>query len=293
MTIGNDPHAEYARATHQQILRNIQHLNSLTHPGSQITFPIEPQHPLPTPDPNLRVFFFDIDNCLYHASTRIHGQMQVSIERYFQNSLDLNPDDARKLNQTYYREYGLAIRGLVMFHGINALDYNSLVDDSLPLQDILRPNVPLRNMLLALKHSGHFDKLWLFTNAYKNHGARVIRLLGLGDIFDGMTYCDYSQTDTLVCKPNPHAFQRAKEQSGLGDYANAWFIDDSGSNVREGIRLGMARCIHVVEDEVNEILGSTPQGSVVVRDILELPRVAPHLFKSEVASGPADAVEAS
>lgn len=281
MTIDNDPHAAYTRSTQAQVACNSRHLESLTHPGCQLCFPLTPPTSLPPPDPSLRVFFFDIDNCLYHASTRIHDQMQVSIERYFQHSLNLDPEAARKLNHTYYREYGLAIRGLVMFHGINALEYNQLVDDSLPLQDILRPDPALRAMLLALKHSGAFDKLWLFTNAYKNHGARVVRLLGLGDIFDGMTYCDYSQTDTLVCKPHPDAFERARQQSGLADYSNAWFIDDSGSNIAQGLRLGMGNCIHVVEDQVNEVLGATPEGAVVIRSIMDLPSVAPQLFKSE------------
>ncbi|SMN18058.1 similar to Saccharomyces cerevisiae YGL224C SDT1 Pyrimidine nucleotidase [Maudiozyma saulgeensis] len=278
MTIDTDPHSIYQRETERQIKKNIDHLCSLNHPGCKITFPIEPSNPLPTPDENMRVFFFDIDNCLYKSSSKIHDLMQVSIVNYFKNTLNLSHEDAHQLNNTYYKEYGLAIRGLVMFHGINALEYNKLVDDSLPLQDILKPDFKLREMLLNLKKSGYFDKLWLFTNAYKNHGVRVIKLLGLGDIFDGMTYCDYSQTDTLVCKPNPQAFERAMTQCGLANYENAWFIDDSGSNIHQGLKLGMHQCVHVVENEVNEILGKTPDGSIVIRDILDLPTVAPQLF---------------
>ncbi|CAB4251974.1 similar to Saccharomyces cerevisiae YGL224C SDT1 Pyrimidine nucleotidase [Maudiozyma barnettii] len=278
MTIDTDPHSVYQKETEKQIQKNVDHLCSLNHPGCQITFPVEPQNPLPTPDDNMRVFFFDIDNCLYKSSSKIHDLMQVSIVNYFKNTLNITDEEAHQLNNTYYKEYGLAIRGLVMFHGINALEYNKLVDDSLPLQDILKPNVELREMLLKLKKSEKFDKLWLFTNAYKNHGIRVIKLLGLGDIFDGITYCDYSQTDTLVCKPNPQAFERAMAQCGLGNYENAWFIDDSGSNIHQGLKLGMHQCVHVVENEVNEILGKTPDGSIVIRDILDLQTVVPHLF---------------
>lgn len=278
MTIHTDPHDIYHKETERQIKMNIEHLRGLRHPGSKICFPVEPQDPLPPSDPNLRVFFFDIDNCLYKSSTKIHDLMQVSIVSYFKNTLELSHDEAHELNNKYYKTYGLAIRGLVMFHGINALEYNKLVDDSLPLQDILQPDVKLREMLLELKNSGKFDKFWLFTNAYKHHGIRCIQLLGLGDIFDGITFCDYAQSDTLVCKPDPMAFEKAKLQSGLGNYENAWFIDDSGSNIRQGIQLGMQKCIHLVENEVNEILGKSPDGAIIIKDILDLPTVAPELF---------------
>lgn len=40
----------------------------------------------------------------------------------------------------------------------------------------------------------------------------------------------------------------------------------------------MKTCIHLVENEVNEILGQTPEGAIVISDILELPHVVSDLF---------------
>jgi pyrimidine and pyridine-specific 5'-nucleotidase len=68
------------------------------------------------------------------------------------------------------------------------------------------------------------------------------------------------------------------KESGLARYENAYFIDDSGKNIETGIKLGMKTCIHLVENEVNEILGQTPEGAIVISDILELPHVVPDLF---------------
>lgn len=277
MTISTDYQKVYQEQVRKQLQINQEHLNSLTYPGSQITFEVDNKEN-PEPDENLKVFFFDIDNCLYNRSTRIHDLMQESIHKYFKSQLKLEDEEAHRLHHTYYREYGLAIRGLVMFHGINALEYNRMVDDSLPLQDILKPDPALRRMLQALKRSGKVDKLWLFTNAYKNHGVRCVKLLGVADLFDGITYCDYAQRDTLICKPDVRAFERAKLQSGLGDYSNAWFVDDSGNNIDQGIALGMRKCIHLVEDEVDENLGKTPAGSHVIKEIVHLPKVLPELF---------------
>ena len=90
--------------------------------------------------------------------------------------------------------------------------------------------------------------------------------------------CDYAQKDNLICKPDPAAFERAKVQSGLGDYANAWFVDDSGSNIETGLALGMKKCIHLIEEEVDNDLGETPDGSIIVRSIEELPQAVPELF---------------
>jgi hypothetical protein len=45
--------------------------------------------------------------------------MALRIRDYFK-SLGLDEDKARELHQKYYREYGLAIRGLVKHHDIGA-----------------------------------------------------------------------------------------------------------------------------------------------------------------------------
>lgn len=283
MTILTDPQQAYKDRVNRQIKLNEEHLNSIKHPGSKIEFQVD--QPIPDPDsldPNAKIFYFDIDNCLYRSSTKIHDLMQVSIENYFQSTLKLTYDQARQLNHRYYKEYGLAIRGLVMFHGVNALEYNKLVDDALPLQDILEPDMKLREMLISLRKSGKFDKLWLFTNAYKTHALRCIRLLGLGDLFDGITYCDYKQIDTLICKPDIKSFEKVKLESGLTNFENATFIDDSGANIRQAIALGMQNCIHVVEDRTHkmmDILGDSPDGSIIIESVIDLPKVKPEWFE--------------
>lgn len=277
MTISKDYQQIYYERVRKQLRINQEHLESLDYPGSRVTFPVDCKE-LPKPDSDLKVFFFDIDNCLYRRSTRIHDLMQVSIHDYFKTELNLDDEAAHNLRRTYYRDYGLAIRGLVMFHDINAIEYNKMVDDALPLQNILRPDLALRKVLQDLRASGKIDKLWLFTNAYKNHGLRCVRLLGIADLFDGITYCDYAQEDNLICKPDPNAFEKAKMESGLGQYSNAWFVDDSGNNIQQGIALGMGKCIHLVEDVVDEILGANPKGSAVISDITDLPKAFPELF---------------
>ncbi|KAH3660532.1 hypothetical protein OGAPHI_007118 [Ogataea philodendri] len=236
----------------------------------------------PVPLDDKKVFFFDIDNCLYQRSTRIHDLMQVYIHRFFKERLHLNDHEAHALHMKYYKEYGLAIEGLVRLHKIDALEYNKVVDDALPLDMILRPNPQLRDMLLRMKKSGKVDRLWLYTNAYKTHGLRVIRLLGLGDIFDGITFCDYTEFP-LKCKPMKESFDRALRDAGVRDPRNAYFVDDSGLNVVAAKKFGWGKIIQFVElDEDMEQLttGTSDErdGITIIRDILELEQVCSELF---------------
>lgn len=167
---------------------------------------------------------FDIDNTLYSKYTGIQKMMQESIMHYCVNEMDLDPVYAHELMEDYYQKYGLSIKGIMQdFPDTDPLRFNAMVDDSLPLQDALPgPDHQLRKLLLTLKQNKNIKKLWLFTNAYKNHAIRCIRILGIADLFDGITYCDYSAPpENIICKPDPRAFEMVKLQSGLDTFENA------------------------------------------------------------------------
>jgi len=192
------------------------------------------------------VFFFDIDNCLYSKSRKVHDQMSELIDQYFVKHLSLDRAEAERLHQEYYKTYGLAIEGLVRHHKIDPLEYNRQVDDALPLESIIFPDPNLRRLLEDINKSK--VKLWLLTNAYVTHAKRVVRLLGVDDIFEGLTYCDYG-AEKLLCKPHPDMFAKAMKDAGVSDVKNCYFVDDSALNCREAERLGWT-VAHLVEEGV-------------------------------------------
>lgn len=218
--------------------------------GSKVTLPCG-LGPIPKQTQPRKIFLFDIDNCLYKRSTKIHDMMQVKIHDYFKDTLSLTDDDAHNLHMHYYKTYGLALEGLVRNHKVDALEYNRRVDDSLDLKKVLPPNQELRDMLLRMKASGKFDTFWLVTNAYKNHALRVVSFLGIGDLFDGLTYCDYSLFP-IVCKPMPQFYYRCLETIGVDradaeSMADLHFVDDSEINVKAAHDLGLGHVVHFVE----------------------------------------------
>jgi pyrimidine and pyridine-specific 5'-nucleotidase len=98
--------------------------------------------------------------------------MTELIDQYFIRHLELTREDAYKLHQDYYTTYGLAIEGLVRHHKIDPMEYNSQVDDALPLESIIFPDPELRKLLEDMDKTK--VKLWLFTNAYLTHGQRIM-----------------------------------------------------------------------------------------------------------------------
>ena len=143
------------------------------------------------------------------------------IDKYFQTHLSLSPEDANELHLRYYKDYGLAIEGLVRHHKIDPLEYNRKVDDALPLDDIIKPDLKLRRLLEDIDRSK--VRLWLFTNAYITHGRRVVSLLGVDDQFEGVTYCDYG-APKLLCKPTPEMYAKAMREAGVTDLEDCYFV---------------------------------------------------------------------
>lgn len=145
------------------------------------------------------------------------------IDQYFQKHLNLPQEEAIRLHKEYYQTYGLAIEGLVRHHEIDPLAYNSQVDDALPLEGIIKPRPELKKLLEDIDRSK--VRLWLFTNAYVNHAKRVVRLLGIEDKFDGVTYCDYSSVP-FVCKPQKDAYVKAMKEAGVESWDDCYFVGE-------------------------------------------------------------------
>lgn len=147
--------------------------------------------------------------------------MSDLIDEYFATHLSLSLEDANELHRRYYKDYGLAIEGLVRHHKVDPLEYNRKVDDALPLDDIIKPNPQLRSLLDDVDRSK--VKLWLLTNAYITHGKRVVKLLQVEDCFEGITYCDYGAKE-FVCKPHKNMYLKAMKDAGVEKVEDCYFV---------------------------------------------------------------------
>ncbi|TNY22415.1 Haloacid dehalogenase-like hydrolase-domain-containing protein [Rhodotorula diobovata] len=187
------------------------------------------------------VVFFDIDNCLYSKDAGVAEMMKGKIRAYFRR-LGLSDEEAKDLHSHYYREYGLAIRGLVRHHAVDALDYDKHCDAALPLDEVLKDDPRLRKLLSDIDR----DKchVWALTNAYKIHATRVLKLLGIADQFEGVISCDYGAGE-FSCKPEAAFFLDALEHVSTPPppASSLYFVDDSALNVRGAHALGWRHCV--------------------------------------------------
>lgn len=175
------------------------------------------------------------------------------------------------LHSKYYKEYGLAISGLVKHHMIDPMAYNREVDDALPLDDIIKPNPQLRKLLSDIDRSE--VKPWLFTNAHITHARRVVRLLGVEDMFEGVTYCDYSK-EPLLAKPHIEMFEKAEREAGAISHNECFFVDDSLLNCQHATQRGWTVAQKL---EKEDALSPNP-GWSEVRDLEELRKLFPQFF---------------
>ncbi|KAJ4364643.1 putative suppressor of disruption of TFIIS [Neocucurbitaria cava] len=200
--------------------------------------------------------------------------MSVLIDKFFEDHLSLSQQDANELHLKYYREYGLAIEGLVRHHKVDALEYNTKVDDALPLENVIKPNPELRKLIQDIDTSK--VRLWLFTNAYINHGKRVVKLLKVDDLFEGMTYCDYG-SEKFYCKPHKEMFDKAMEEAGIKSNEKCYFVDDSFINCKAAHERGW-KVAHLLD----KADAPPPQqaSKYQIRSLEELRTIFPKVFKN-------------
>ena len=190
--------------------------------------------------------------------------------------LELPAEDARQLHAKYYKDYGLAISGLVKHHKIDPVAYNREVDDALPLDDIIKPDPQLRRLLSDVDRSK--VKLWLFTNAHITHALRVVKLLGVDDMFEGVTYCDYDRLP-LLAKPHAEMFEKAEREAGASSTNHCYFVDDSLLNCRHAMERGWTVVHKLEKGDTKPMKGAVAHQ---VRDLQELRSIFPQFFLQSV-----------
>ena len=195
------------------------------------------------------------------------------IDDYIENNLSVSREDAHNLHTKYGLDHGLVVEGLVRHYGIDTLEFNAKVDDALPLEELLCPDPELLKFLQDIDKTK--VKLWLFTNAYVNHGKRVVRLLGVEDQFEGITYCDYGASP-LRCKPHKDVYAKAMQDAGVTNAKRCYFVDDSATNCRGAEKLGWTT-VHFLEEHIK-----IPEEYVCkhrIRTLHGLRTVFPQFFK--------------
>lgn len=174
------------------------------------------------------VWILDLDNTLYPAASGLFRLIDGNIQE-FMRRLGIPALQVPGLRDSYRRDYGLTLGGLMAHHGVDPEEYEAFVHD-VPLGDFLEPDPELDRAL------GRLDgRRVVFTNGSGAHAQAVLLRLGVAHrverVFD-LSFMDY------VPKPRPHGYRKM-----LGALEAAaeecWMVDDLAENLDTASSLGM------------------------------------------------------
>ncbi len=148
---------------------------------------------------------FDLDNTLYPASSNLFAQVDKKMTRFISDFLDLNLEEAGKIRQTYYRDHGTTLNGLMILHGLEPGEYLDYVHD-IDLSAI-SPDPALDRSLARLS-----GRKIIFTNGPTDYAERVLDRISIRHHFDDVF--DIISAD-YVPKPDPKIYHALVERQKL------------------------------------------------------------------------------
>jgi putative hydrolase of the HAD superfamily len=175
------------------------------------------------------IWIFDLDNTLYPAHCNLFHQVDVRMGEFISSLLDVDRVDARKIQKTYYRDYGTTLRGLMAERGVDPrkfLDYVHDIDHS-----VIPVDAALGEAIAALP-----GRKLIFTNGSRRHAESVAGQIGILEYFEDIF--DIVAADYL---PKPHAETYRvflDKFSFEGD--RAAMFEDLSRNLKVPADLGMA-----------------------------------------------------
>lgn len=173
-------------------------------------------------------WIFDLDNCLYPASTGLFALIDERMGAYIQRLLDCDAAEARRVQKAHFHEHGTTLAGLMKTHDIDA---HHFLDDvhAIPLDRVQTDDV-LGAALARLP-----GRRFVFTNGDAPYARRVLDAIGVGAHFDELHDIHASE---LRPKPDPHGYELLCARFGI-DPKRALLVDDMAQNLKPAKALGM------------------------------------------------------
>lgn len=201
--------------------------------------------------------FFDLDDTLYPPTSGIWEAIGDRMVQYMIQKVDIPASIAAAERERLFHTHGTTMRGLVAEYQINDLDFLEFVHD-IEINDYLSHNPVLREILLRYPH-----RKLIFTNADTGHADRVLKALGLYDLFDQIIDI---RSIKPWCKPQPESIAKALELAGIEEPSNCVLIDDAYRNLVTAHEFGLYT-IQVGVDYANSPVDAA------IRNLEDLPKV--------------------
>ena len=181
-----------------------------------------------------RVWLFDLDNTLHNASHAAFAGIHQRMTDYMVRELGVTKAEADVLRRRYWQRYGATLLGLIRHHGVRAAHF--LHDTHLlpGLEDRVHGHAADLKALARLR-----GRKVVLTNAPAAYTARVLGVLGIKRLFDGVVCIeDMHMFGQLRPKPDARMLRRLAARLRVPPW-RCVLVEDTLEHQKSARRVGM------------------------------------------------------
>jgi putative hydrolase of the HAD superfamily len=128
-----------------------------------------------------KIWLFDLDNTLHDASRAAFGYLNREMTAYIVRELGTSEAEADAMRRRYWHRYGATLLGLMRHHGVRASHFLDHTHRLPGLEERVRGHA---HDFAALRRLA--GRRLILTNAPAGYTARVLGVLGIAHLFDGV-----------------------------------------------------------------------------------------------------------
>jgi putative hydrolase of the HAD superfamily len=177
---------------------------------------------------HVRDWIFDLDNCLYPASTGLFDLIDERMTAYIERLLDCGPEEAKRIQKSHFHAHGTTLAGLMREHQVDPHHFLADVHDI--AFDRVQCDERLARLLPRLP-----GRRFIFTNGDAPYARRVLDRIGIAAHFDQLHDIHAS---SYRPKPDPHGYRLLCERFNI-EPRQALLADDMVQNLAPAKALGM------------------------------------------------------
>ena len=181
-----------------------------------------------------RVWLFDLDNTLHDASNAAFRDLNERMSGYIVEHLGLGRIEADALRRHYWQRYGATLLGLVHHHGVDAAHFLHHTHLLPGLEDRVRGHAHDFAALARLR-----GRRYILTNAPAAYTARVLGVLGIAHLFDGVVAIEHMKMfGHLRPKPDTRMFRALAARLGVHP-SRCTLVEDTLEHQKAARSVGM------------------------------------------------------
>ena len=177
---------------------------------------------------DIKYWLFDLDNTLYDGATKVFDQVDKKMSKFISDKLNVDIQEARKIQKSYFQEYNTTLNGMIKNHKINADEFLEFVHD-VDLSFLAKDEI-LGNQIRNLE-----GKKYIFTNGSREHAKNVTKKIGIDQLFDGIfdiRDCEF------IPKPSKEPYLKLVENYKI-EPQYCIFFEDIARNLKPAYEMGM------------------------------------------------------